>query len=53
MWQDQISEGKDQPAELGEKEFTSLGATLVLLLSMYKPIFGDVKAVMLDSGFFC
>ena len=51
LWRAQIVEGKDRPAQLGDKKWAELGKTVGLMLRMCDPIFGTGKCVVLDSGF--
>ena len=52
LWKAQIVEGKYPPSHIGAKQHQELGNTVGLVLRMFKPIFGSVKAVVFDSGFF-
>ena len=51
MWGIDLMEGKDQPNELGKKEWDEMGPTIGLLLHMLALIFNLGFMVILDSGF--
>ena len=51
LWRAQIVEVKYQNQQNFQKEYAELGETLILILSMCKPIFGTYKAVVLDIVF--
>ena len=51
MFDSEIVEGKDRPAEIGDPEFSNPGNTGGLLLCMTKSIHNSARYVVLDSGF--
>ena len=52
LWGAHIVEGKYRSSQIGEKQNQELGNMVGLMLRMFKPIVGSVKAVVFDSGFF-
>ena len=46
-----LREGKDQPQNLGPKEFDNTGKTTGILLQLTKPVWSTGKVFVLDSGF--
>ena len=51
MWDIDLVEGKDQPNELGKKEWDEMGPTIGLLLCILAPIFNLGFLVIINSGF--
>jgi hypothetical protein len=48
----EIVEGKDRPTQLGKKKYQDIGGpTVGLIRRMTKPIHGQGKIVVMDSGF--
>ena len=52
MWGIELVEGKDQPPQLGQQKYGSLGVTVGLLLHLLVPTFHLDFVVILDSSFF-
>ena len=46
-----LREGKEQPQNLGPKEFDNIGKTTGILLQLTKPVWSTGKVFVLDSGF--
>jgi hypothetical protein len=51
IWQVDLREGKDRPAQAGPKEYDNIGKTTGTLMRLTKPIHGTGKVFVLDSGF--
>jgi hypothetical protein len=51
LYQIELVEGKDQPRELGRKEYSEKGTTVGLLMHLTKPIWHKGNVLVLDSGF--
>ena len=51
IWALDLREGKDQPRNLGKKEFDEIGKTTGILLQLTKPFWSTEKVFVLDSGF--
>ena len=50
IWALDVREGKDQPQNLGPKEFNNFGKTTGILLRLTKPVWSTGKVFVLDSG---
>lgn len=51
LYQLELVEGKDEPTERPNPEYSLLGKTVGLLLRLTKPLWATGKVVVLDSGF--
>ena len=51
IWAIDLREGKDRPANLGNKEFDEHGKTCGILLRLTRPVWATGKVFVLDSGF--